>query len=81
MELWVVGVLVLLLVAVALLRVPGPAGGRSQLTPLGGIAVSLVVAGIVFGEERLLGYGLMGAGVVVAVVDIVRQRRSQPRSR
>jgi hypothetical protein len=29
-----------------------------------------IVAGILFGENRYLGYGVMAAGVIIAVIDI-----------
>ena len=41
------------------------------LTPLMGLGIGCVVAGIVFGEERWLGYGLMGLGVTLAVIDTI----------
>jgi hypothetical protein len=45
-----------------------------QLTPLASIALVLVISGIVFGDNRAVGYGLMGAGILVAVADIVIKR-------
>ncbi len=41
------------------------------LTPLAGLAFGCIVAGIVFGEERWLGYGLIGLGVVLSIIDAV----------
>jgi uncharacterized membrane protein len=41
-----------------------------KLTHYLGIAWALVLAGIIFGESRLIGYSLMGAGVVLAVIDL-----------
>jgi len=41
-----------------------------SLTPLAGIAVALVIAGIIFGENQWIGYGLIGTGVVLAIIDI-----------
>jgi hypothetical protein len=35
------------------------------------LAFPLIVAGILFGENRLIGYGLMGAGILLAFIDIV----------
>jgi hypothetical protein len=46
-------------------------GDSMALSPLTGLAFGCIVAGIVFGEERWLGYGLMGLGVVLAVIDAV----------
>jgi hypothetical protein len=70
--------LVVLLVVLALLAVfvfrvftrPQP-----RLTPLAAVAFAFVLAGVVFGETRLVGYGLMGVGVALAIADIVLQRR------
>jgi hypothetical protein len=45
------------------------------LTPLAGLAFACVVAGIAFGENRVLGYGLMGAGVILSVIDAVAGSR------
>jgi hypothetical protein len=50
---------------------------ENRLTPLAGLAFGFVLAGIVFGDDRLIGYSLMGVGVVIAIVDIfVRSRKS-----
>ena len=50
-------------------------GKEKKLTPLAAFAFGFVVAGILFGDERLIGYSLMGIGVLLAVVDIIRQRK------
>jgi membrane-bound ClpP family serine protease len=41
------------------------------------LAFFLVLAGILFSENRLVGYGLMGAGVLLAVIDIIVRYRNQ----
>jgi hypothetical protein len=51
--------------------------GENRLTPLAGLAFGFVVAGLVFGEDRLLGYSLLGAGVVLAVADMVNRSRGK----
>ena len=48
-----------------------PAGQQRKLSPLAGLSFGLVIAGILFGEERWLGYSLMGIGVLLAVMDII----------
>lgn len=40
-----------------------------KLTPLVGFAWALVLAGIIFSEDRLIGYSLIGVGVALAVID------------
>lgn len=47
---------------------------ETRLTPLAGLAFGFILAGILFGDDRLVGYGLMGVGVLLAVVDIFRNR-------
>lgn len=50
-------------------------GRPTRLTPLAGLAFVFVLAGIVFGEERLIGYGLIAVGVLMALVDIWQKSR------
>jgi hypothetical protein len=42
---------------------------------MAGLAWGFVLAGILFGDDRLVGYSLMGVGVVLAIVDIVMRWR------
>ena len=74
-QVWVaVAIVVLALVAVLVFAV-GRGQRRNRLTPLAGLAFACVVAGIVLGDDRLIGYGLIGAGVALAIADaIVRSR-------
>ena len=48
---------------------------EKRITPLASLAFGFVRAGIVFGDDRVIGYGLMGMGVILAVVDIVNRSR------
>jgi len=41
-----------------------------KLTPLVGFAWALVLAGIIFSEDRLIGYSLIGVGVALTVFDM-----------
>ena len=43
----------------------------SQLSMLG---MSLIVLGIVFGDDRLIGYSFLGAGVLLSVIDAIKNR-------
>ena len=49
---------------------------EAKLSPLTGLAFGCIVAGIIFGGDWLIGYGLLGAGVVLAVVDMVMKIRN-----
>ena len=48
---------------------------ENRLTPLAGLAFGFILAGILFGENRFLGYGLMGVGVIIALIDIINGAR------
>jgi len=50
---------------------------KNRLTPLAGFAFSFVMGGIIFGDNRLIGYGLMSVGVVLAVIDIIIRMKQQ----
>jgi hypothetical protein len=41
------------------------------------LAFPLIIAGIVFGENRFIGYGLIGAGILLAFIDIIIRYRNQ----
>ncbi len=45
------------------------------LRPLTGIAFAFGLAGVLFIENRLIGYGWMAAGLVLAVIDIIKQEK------
>ena len=50
-------------------------GRPEKLTPLAGLAFAFILAGILFGEQRLFGYGLIAVGVVLALIDIVKKTK------
>ncbi len=67
-----IAIVVLLIVAalVFFLRINQ---NEKKLTPLAGLAFGFVIAGLIFGQERTIGYGLMGVGIVLAVIDMIRK--------
>ena len=50
-------------------------GRPNRITPLAALAFVFVLGGILLGQERVIGYGLMAAGVVLALIDIVKKSR------
>jgi len=50
---------------------------RKPISKMATFALVFVVAGIVFGENRLLGYSLIGIGVVFAIIDIIKKSKNQ----
>ncbi len=62
------------LAAIALLVfLKGKSRQKYRLTPLAGLALGFVLAGILFADDRLTGYGLLGIGVILAVIDILKK--------
>jgi hypothetical protein len=46
----------------------------NKLTPLAGLAFGFILAGLFLGsDDRLIGYSLLGVGVILAIIDIVRK--------
>jgi hypothetical protein len=39
------------------------------------LGMSLVVLGIIFGDDRLIGYSFIGVGVLLSVIDAIRNRK------
>jgi len=50
---------------------------KNRLTPLASLAFPFVLAGIFFGDERFISYGLMGVGVLLAVIDIFNKSQNR----
>jgi hypothetical protein len=71
-----ISVAVLAIIAILVFLVRGKKA-ENKITPLAGMAFAFILAGILFGEDRLVGYGLMGIGVILAVADILNRSRSK----
>ncbi len=50
---------------------------ENRLTPLAGLALTFTVLGIVFNDGKWIGYGLMGVGVLLAVIDMVNRSKQK----
>lgn len=48
---------------------------ENRLTPLTSVAVALVLTGMLIGGGSLLGYALVGAGVLLALADMLNIAR------
>ncbi len=71
-----IGIVIGALLILAMLAYATVKSGRpGRVTPLAALAFVLILAGILFGQERLVGYGLIAAGVVLALIDIVKKSR------
>jgi cytochrome bd-type quinol oxidase subunit 2 len=72
--LWIAISIIALVVIVVLLLI---ARGRQYQQPsnLAIVGISLVVLGIIFGGDRRIGYPLIGVGILLSVMEAIRNRR------
>ena len=49
----------------------------SRINLLTGLAFGCILAGIIFGEYGGLGYGLLGLGVLLAILDVFNKARKR----
>lgn len=71
---WIAISIAALVVIVTLLLV-GREKQYKKPSNLAVLGMSLVVLGIIFGDDRVLGYSFIGVGVLLSVADIVRNRK------
>lgn len=73
-----IGISILILIIIAVLVFVVKRGRETKkLTPLIEFAYAFVLAGLLFGGLRVLGYFLLGIGVALAVYDMLRYRRTR----
>jgi lipopolysaccharide export LptBFGC system permease protein LptF len=63
-----VGVLAIIAVLMIIFKKKKP---QAKLSTLSALAFVFVIAGIAFGDSRLVGYSLIGVGIVLALIDMV----------
>ena len=73
-HLWIAISIIALVVIVVLLLI---ARGRQYQQPsnLAIVGICLVVLGIIFGDDRRIGYPLIGVGILLSVIEAIRNRR------
>lgn len=47
----------------------------NRLTPLASLAFGFVLAGIFLGKDQVIGYGLFGVGLILALIDMMMRSR------
>lgn len=50
---------------------------HKRLSKLATFALILILTGVIFGDSRIISYSLIGAGVVVCVIDIILKIREK----
>jgi hypothetical protein len=69
-----IAISVVALVVIVVLLLAGRGKQYKKPSNLAMLGMSLVVLGIIFGDSRIIGYSFIGIGVLLSVVDIVRNR-------
>ena len=71
---WIaISIIALVVIVVLLLMARGKEHHKpSNLSVLG---MSLVVLGIIFGDELIVGYSFIGVGILLSVIDAIRNRK------
>lgn len=54
---------------------------KRRISRLAGLAFAFVIAGIFLGGQRLIGYSLLGVGIILAIIDILRKASTRMSSK
>ena len=76
----VVYIMLMILAALAgVILIIKTAAKNRKPTPLAGLAFVLAITGILFGQDRLISYGLMVLAIVIVLFDIKRINKLRKR--
>ena len=76
--LWIaISIIALIVIVVLLLIARGKGTQYPKPSNLSILGMSLVVLGIIFGDDRLIGYSFIGVGIILSVVDAIRSRKNK----
>ena len=70
-----ISIVVLAVIALVVILL-GKSKKENRLTPLAGFAFGFILAGIIFGDNRTIGYSLLAIGVIIAVIDMFKKLKS-----
>jgi len=74
----ILSIVVLVIAAVLVFVVSRNKTGKdTTLTPLAGLAFGFILAGLFVGGSRFVGYGLLGIGVILAVIDMINKLKKK----
>lgn len=76
-QIWIIIAIVVLAIPALLSFLVSKRNKEIRLTPLAGLAFGFILAGILFGNDRLTGYSLLGVGVILAIVDIFNKLKNK----
>ncbi len=70
-----IAISIVALVVIVVLLLTGRGQQYRRPSNLAVLGMSLVVLGIIFGDSRTIGYSFIGVGVLLSVIDAVRNRK------
>lgn len=76
-QIYIVMSVVVLAVIALLVFLVGKNRKDKKFTPLAGLAFAFILAGIILGDDRLIGYSIMGVGIILAIIDIFKKLKSK----
>jgi hypothetical protein len=65
--------IIALIIILAIIFVVRGRNREKKLTKLAALSFGFVIAGIIFNENRFVGYGLIGTGALLAIIDIIKK--------
>jgi len=74
-QIYIIIAVVVLLVIVAVVFFKRKNKKKERLSPLAGVALGFILAGIFFSGNKWISYSLMGIGIIIAIVDIVLKEK------
>ena len=69
-------VLILFIIGILLL-IAGKKRKQQHVSPQAMPGILLIILGIVLGSDRFIGYAFLGAGVIIAIFDAVKNRHKK----
>ena len=51
--------------------------GQAKPSRMAALSFVFVLAGIIFGDDRIIGYGLLAIGIILAIIDIIKRRKQR----
>lgn len=73
----IIAIIVLLAVIAGLIILKNKTKTKEKPSFITGLSFAFMIASIAFGNSRIIGYSLLGAGVILAVVDIILKQRKK----
>lgn len=77
MTIYIIVLLVVLALIAVFIFVQNKQLKTKQISPLAGLAFVVILSSLLFGEDRLIGYGLMGFGILLALLDMFNNSRGK----